>query len=158
MVHITLWIHLIWLSFIEFGGKLAGFPSGYEPRPLLDNKNMPSQFTIAATQYVAQSWEEVFQASNTVITQSRLFGLTGIRVIEDPNIPQILESMKLVSVMLDTVLGKLGTLDLDPDTVRLLLNAKEQVSRLEAVAAAIVADDEQLYNEAVEKLRQQAPF
>lgn len=107
---------------------------------------------------VADTWADVFAASNTVINQSRLFGLTGIRIIEDPNVPQILEDMKLVSGMLDTIASRLGSLDLDHDTVRLLMNTKEQLSKLENVAAAIVADDEELYNQAVEKLKEQAFF
>ncbi|USS42737.1 hypothetical protein NFI99_11185 [Burkholderia glumae] len=119
---------------------------------------VPSDFTIQAGKFVAGAWAEVFEASNTVITQSRLFGLTGIRIIEDPNVPQILADMKILSQMLDTVVAELGNLDFDTDTVRKLLNTKEQLSKLENVAAAIVADDEKLYNEAVEKLQQQAFF
>ncbi|WP_186042151.1 hypothetical protein [Burkholderia gladioli] len=118
----------------------------------------PSEFTVAAAKFVSDTWAEVFAASAIVINQSRIFGLTGIRIIEDPNVPQILEDMKLVSGMLDTIAGKLDTIDLDHDAVRLLLNTKEQLSKLENVAAALVADDEDLYNQAVEKLRQQAPF
>jgi hypothetical protein len=117
-------------------------------------------FVAQATQFVRGAWEDVFRASNTVITQSRLYGFGGIQIIENPNIRQILESMNVVSGMLDTIISNLGAADFDlgTDNVRLLLNAKEQVSRLEAVAAALAAGDEALYYEKVELVRSLAPF
>ncbi|MCO5398329.1 hypothetical protein [Ralstonia soli] len=117
-------------------------------------------FKKQATKFVTEAWERIFGVSNTVIANSKLYGFHGIQLIENPNIHQLLSSMGVVSGMLDTIISHLSNpgVDLGPENVRLLLNAKKQVSQLEAVAAALAADDEALYNEEVEKLQNQAAF
>ena len=116
-------------------------------------------FDIAlATEYVSSVWTDVFATSNLVIKQSGLYGFNGIELIPNPNIHQMLASMSVVSVMLDKITEKLDRIDLDPDDTRLLLNAKQQILRLEQVAAALLAKDEPLYNEAILELKKQAVF
>ena len=119
----------------------------------------PIDFNIvAATEYVATAWADVFATSNLVIRQSGLYGFNGIELIPNPNIHQMLASMSVVSVMLDKITEKLDRVDLDPNDTRLLLNAKQQILRLEQVAAALLAKDENLYNQAIKELEKQATF
>lgn len=116
-------------------------------------------FDIAlATEYVSSVWTDVFATSNLVIKQSGLYGFNGIELIPNPNIHQMLASMSVVSVMLDKITEKLDRIDLAPEDTRLLLNAKQQILRLEQVAAALLAKDEPLYNEAILELEKQAVF
>lgn len=112
----------------------------------------------AATEYVSSAWTDVFATSNLVIKQSGLYGFNGIELIPNPNIHQMLASMSLVSVMLDKITEKLDRIDLHPEDTRLLLNAKQQILRLEQVAAALLAKDEPLYNQAILELEKQAVF
>jgi hypothetical protein len=113
-----------------------------------------------ATKFVARAWEQVFYTSNQVLTHSKLYGFFQIQLLENPNIKQLLESMTMVSGILDKMLANLDAPDveLSTDDVRLLLNAKKQVTQLELVAAALNSGNEELYNEEVEKLKGQAAF
>jgi hypothetical protein len=119
-----------------------------------------TSFQQRAIKFILGAWEEVFRTSNLVVTQSKLYGFLGIQLIENPNIHQIIESMGVMSVMLDKVMSSMGSpgTDLGHDSIRLLLNAKAQIVRLEAVAAALIAGDEVLYETAVQKLQDQAAF
>lgn len=117
------------------------------------------KFQQEATPYVAQLWDGVFHTSNVVITNSKLYGFVGIQLIENPNIRQLLASMSVVSTMLDKIMeaaSSPNTPDVGHDNMRMLLNARKQVAQLEAVAVALAANDEALYNEEVEKLELQA--
>lgn len=110
----------------------------------------------AATELVSKAWADVFTTSNLVIKHSGLYGFNGIELIPNPNIHQMLASMNVVSDMLNRVIENLGYIDLDHDSTRKLLNAKQQIVRLERVAAALVAKDEDLYNEAIAEVCKQA--
>lgn len=113
---------------------------------------------VVATALVSKAWADVFTTSNLVIRHSGLYGFNGIELIPNPNIHQMLASMGVVSAMLDKVIERLGDSVLDHDNTRLLLNAKQQIIRLEQVAAALLAKDEVLYNQAVVELEKQAVF
>lgn len=114
----------------------------------------------AATIAVAEAWTNVFATSNLVIKQSGLYGFNGIELIPNPNIHQMLATMGVVSGMLDKITESLGCsgVDIKPDDTRLLFNAKQQILRLEQVAAALLAKDEALYNESILELKKQAVF
>lgn len=118
-----------------------------------------SDFDIAkATAYVSEAWTNVFATSNLVIKQSGLYGFDGIELIPKPNIHQMLATMTVVSTMLDKIIEHLGCVDIPHHDTRLLFNAKQQILRLEQVAAALLAKDEPLYNEAIAELEKQAVF
>lgn len=116
------------------------------------------QFRRNATGYVVDAWERIFRICNTVISHSNLYGFEGIKLIENPNIQQILSSATIVSGMLENILKNMKELELTHDDVRMLLNSRQAVTLLEDVAAALLADNEDLYNESVQKLQQQASF
>ena len=110
------------------------------------------------TKQVSLIWERVFHASNRVIAQSGIYGFHSIQLIPNPNIHQMLQSMRLLAVMMDEILGTTGSFSDTPENFRLLVNAREQLTRLESVAAALISGNEQLYQEGIERLKQQAAF
>jgi hypothetical protein len=111
-----------------------------------------------ATRLVTEIWERVFTASNKVIAQSGIYGFHAIQLIPNPNIHQMLQSMRVVAVMLDEIISEPQDFAETPDDFRLVLNAREQLTKLESVAAALIVGDEKLYEESIEKLKQQAAF
>lgn len=117
-------------------------------------------FKFEATKFIAEAWENVFHTSNQVIALSKRHGFVQIQLLKNPNIKQLLGSMSMVSSILDEMLANLDAPDVEfsTDDVRLLLNAKKQVTQLELVAGALNSGNEALYNEEVEKLKAQAAF
>jgi hypothetical protein len=105
---------------------------------------------------IFKAWEDVFQASNKVLQHSKAFGFSGISVIPDPNIHQMLRTLRYIGPMLTDIMESLKELELSPDDIRLMINAIEQIRRLEMVAMALIGNDEALFNEAIKDLDGQA--
>lgn len=103
-------------------------------------------------------WDKVFSDSNRVLEHARQYGFSGVTVIPSPNIHQILMTLQIFSAVIDILITHGSALGLPYDETRLLLNAKTQITRMEQLAAALNADDEDGYNEAIGALEQQAAF
>ena len=107
---------------------------------------------------VEKIWERIFKNSNDVIKQSKVHGFLSIQEIPTPNIHEMLLQLKVLHVVMDMIITLGPENGLKYEHTRLILNAKEQLTRMEMVAEALNAGNEDDYNKAVVELEQQAPF
>ena len=107
---------------------------------------------------VDKIWEHVFKDSNTVLRQSKLYGFYCMQEGPRPNIHAMLIQLQMFSVIMDILISQGPDAGIEYDQTRLLLNAKEQVTRMERVAAALKANNKEDYNSAIEALERQAVF
>lgn len=105
-------------------------------------------------QRVSSIWEKIFSASNVVIKHAQQYGYSGMGVLPDPNIHQMLLKIRILDQIIDVLLGE----EMEYDERRLMLNAKQQLLRMEMVAAALQADDRVRFDRVMEELERQAPF
>ena len=105
---------------------------------------------------VQKAWNVVFAASNKVLVDEKRFGFTGMGVIPDPNIHQLVVLLRALDAVLNSIASEFD--DLAYDDTRLLLNAREQITRMERVAAALRSNNIEDFNDAIQMLEQQAPF
>lgn len=102
-------------------------------------------------------WSVVFQASNTLIVQANMYGFELIEVVPDPNIHQMLMTMKGAESLLSIIIDNQVFGDLHYDDARKLLNAREQLRSMQEVAIALKANDGVGFDVAIAKLEAQAP-
>ena len=109
------------------------------------------------TSKVEELWGKVFKNSNEVLHQHVQFGFDGVKN-GTPNIEQRLFQLQAIEAIFDILLNNslLGTLDYEQQ--RQILNAKQQITNMEMVAAAVKADEEADYLEAVAILEKQLPI
>lgn len=100
-------------------------------------------------------WEKVFHASNIVIVQAKKFGFLGMDIIPDPNIHQMLVTIRLLDDQIDTFVGDEN---IEYGEERLMLNAKKQLAKMEIVAAALKANNREDFDTAIAELEGQAAF
>ena len=107
---------------------------------------------------VVELWGGVFEASNKLIKDTKIFGFQEIGIIPDPNVHQMINSLALISNMLEIMLTLSQTGQVDTEDTRLIFNAKQQILMMEQIASALNNDDRASYDEAVERLQKQAPI
>lgn len=112
----------------------------------------------AIKQLITTAWEGIFKTSGKVIQHSGLYGFDGMALIPNPNIHQMMRSVKILAGMIAEIVDTLDAANVEPDYRRLVINTQEQVRRLERVASALIADDREVFNEAIEDLKKQAHF
>ena len=100
--------------------------------------------------------EGEFAASNKVLVDEKRFGFLGMEAIPDPNIHQMMVLLRALNAALVSIPEEFGTLQYEEN--RLILNAREQITRMEMVAAALKANDRDGFDEAIKKLEAQAAF
>lgn len=109
------------------------------------------------TSKVQELWEKVFKNSNEVLTQHLRFGFDGVKN-GDPNIEQRLLQLQALEAIFDLILNNRLIGELDYEQQRQILNAKQQITNMEMVAAAVKADKVADYEEAVKSLEKQLPI
>lgn len=105
---------------------------------------------------VQKVWALVFAASNKVLVDEKRFGFLGMDVIPDPNIHQMMVLLRAINAALVSIPDEFEGLQYEEN--RLILNAREQITRMEMVAAALKANDRAGFDEAIRKLEEHAPF
>lgn len=105
---------------------------------------------------VKRAWNVVFTASSKVLVDEKRFCFEGMGIIPDPNIHQIVVLLRTLEAALSTVAMEFD--DLPYDETRLILNAKEQINRMERVAIALKANDKEAFTEQISLLEKQAAF
>jgi hypothetical protein len=106
---------------------------------------------------VQNIWARVFAASNKVIHDAANYGFLGMEVAPDPNIHKMLVSAKLFTEVMSMLIVEAEFRD-DTESVRMLLNAKEQLVRLERLANELKANNEDGFNAVLNELNSQAVF
>ena len=121
---------------------------------------MQDEVRLEITYSIESIWNEVFKISNTVIRDFSKFGYHGLEVIPNPNIHQMLLSIKLVHSYLDVLIdvGENGELGIGYDEVRKMLNSQQQLNLLQELATALKADNRVDFDETLEKIKAQCVF
>lgn len=109
------------------------------------------------TTKVGELWEKVFTNSNEVLHQNSRFGFDGVKN-GDPNIEERLFQLQVIGAALDILQASSVFGGLDYEQQRQILNAKQQITNMEMVAAAVAANQEGDYLKAVEALETQLPI
>lgn len=76
----------------------------------------------------------------------------------DPNIHTMLGSLQIFTDFMDKIIANAGILNVEHDEIRLILNAREQLRKLERVATALIDNNEDDYNIWIAALEKQAAF
>lgn len=111
----------------------------------------------AIREKVLAVWDRVFKASNKVIQDAKNYGFLGMDVAPDPNIHTLLVSSKFLAEIVTFLVDQAEQRD-DIDSVRMLLNAKAQLLRLERLANELKANNEEGFNSVLSELNAQAVF
>ncbi|CAN7476557.1 hypothetical protein [Caballeronia sp. LjRoot31] len=109
----------------------------------------------AIREKVLDVWARVFKASNKVIQDAKNYGFLGMDVAPDPNIHTMLVSSKFLAEIVTFLVDQAEQRD-DTESVRLLLNAKEQLLRLERLANELKANNEDGFNAVLSEINAQA--
>jgi len=107
---------------------------------------------------ILKAWEDVFKASGNVIRDSGLYGFDGMELIPNPNIHQMMKSLKVVAVILADISENLDKIDFDAEQIRLVINAQEQIRRMERAATGLLIEDRGMFEAAIAELDGQACF
>lgn len=105
---------------------------------------------------VAEVWEEVFSASKKVIEHANLFGFEKMGVVPTPNIHDILLTLRIFNSIIDILLSRAESMDAAFDETRIMLNAKQQLLRMEMIANALKANDKSSYEHYIKELSGQS--
>jgi hypothetical protein len=109
------------------------------------------------TELVYKVWSTVFGASNEVLLHADKYGYHGMTIVPNPNIHEILEQIKVMSVHLNN-LSLLVNGSFDYEQNRLLLNAREQMMRMERLALALTNDKREDFDEQLALMKSQGVF
>jgi pyruvate formate-lyase activating enzyme-like uncharacterized protein len=121
----------------------------------MDDKNIPLLQDAAIKDRVNKVWEEVFASSNVAIVHAKRYGFIGMEIIPNPNIHQIMVSIRILDEMIDTFINENG---LEYDEKRKMLNAKRQLTTMELVAVALREGRREDFDSAMNELETQACF
>lgn len=106
---------------------------------------------------VEELWARVFKNSNEVLHQHVKFGFDGVKN-GNPNIKQRLFQLSAIEAVFDLLLNNSAVGNLDYEQQRQILNAKQQITNMEMLAAAVEANNQHDYQQAVESLEKQLPI
>lgn len=112
----------------------------------------------AIKQKVAEVWTKVFEASNKVLKHANNFGFSLMDIVPSPNIHEMLAALQIFSSVIDILVANAEQLGIDYEEIRLMINAKEQLTRMERVATALKANKKVDFDVAVAELEKQATF
>lgn len=103
---------------------------------------------------VLEAWDVIFTTSDTLIKHAKTYGFGGM-LAASPNIHQLLVKVRALDQLFDVLIA---SENLEYDEVRKLLNAKQQLLRMEIVAAAIDANNREDFDRAMTEIENQAKF
>ena len=101
----------------------------------------------------------VFSYSGQVLRDAGIYPFSLMEEMPDPNIHQILLNLRILDNVMTTIMIANDEGDfLGHDDFRRLINAREQVQRMERIAVALKKNDEVAYQEAINALVTQVDF
>lgn len=124
---------------------------------MTDANNKDFFFDESIKEKVLKYWGIVFSASGAVIKQHKDFGFNGMH-IPDPNVHTMVVYLRMHEEILQVLFDNAALLELEYDHIRLILNAKEQISKMERVASALKAGNKEDFDTAISELERQASF
>lgn len=104
-------------------------------------------------------WESVISSANTVIFHANKYGFSRITIIPDPNIHQMLATLRGIEKLLDGIIDDTALFEqMDHDDIRHILNAKDALRRMQNVALTLQENNEDKFDKAVKELKGTSPF
>lgn len=101
---------------------------------------------------VTELWVQVMDASIKVLYQAQTYGFSLIEIIPDPNIHQMLFTMRSIESILDVIIDDNIFGELNYEDIRKALNARESIRRMEQVVIALKADNKVDFEKAIDHL------
>lgn len=103
-------------------------------------------------------WGNVFQVSNKIIKDANFYGFDLIDLIPDPNVHQILKSMKVINSLLEDIMDDIEDSEIQEhiEMTRIILNAKQQILLMEKVAISLKQKDKVEFDSAINAMKNQA--
>lgn len=121
---------------------------------------MDTKVTVFAAQQVSEAtlkiekvWGEVLRVTDRLLLAHHKFGFGKIQENVSPTIEDMLESLRLLEVILDAVANHL-----DPEDQRVVINAKQAIINVEEVNLALKGNDQDAYELSMRRISNQAPF
>lgn len=114
---------------------------------------IPPQQIVEATSKVEHIWGEVLRVTDRILKAHHMFGFANIQGNLSPSIEDILDSLRILEMILDAVAKHL-----DPEDQRIVINAKQAILNVEEVNLALRADDQAAYERSMSRINNQAPF
>ncbi len=99
-------------------------------------------------------WDQVFSASNKILVDAKIYGFSHMDVVPDPNIHQMRLTLSVVESLLDTIIDHHFD-KLEHDQARMVINAREQLRRMEKIAIALQTNDQLEYDNSIAELEKQ---
>lgn len=106
---------------------------------------------------VLELWDKVFKNSEEVLKQHMTFGFHGVKN-GNPTMEARIALLQAIEPLFDFLLNSPLVGELEYEQQRQILNAKQQITNMEVVAAAVRANKEEDYLEAVAILEKQLPI
>ncbi|MHB1299321.1 MAG: hypothetical protein ACYCY8_00450 [Burkholderiales bacterium] len=122
----------------------------YEAATLLEDSDIKDK--------VIEVWSKVFEASNRVLKHANNFGFSLMEIVPSPNIHEMLAALQIFSSVLDILINHADKLGIEYEETRLMLNAREQLTRMERVAFALKANNKEDFDLSLAALEKQAAF
>jgi hypothetical protein len=82
----------------------------------------------------------------------------GMESAPNPNIHMMLINLQMFDALINIILTNAEVFDVDYEDTKLLINSKQQIIRMDRVAAALQANNLNDFNEAMIELERQAVF
>lgn len=103
---------------------------------------------------VEELWARTFVYSNKIIEKVQKLGFARLDEMKTPNIEEMLITLQIMSAVFEV----LGAHADDVDETRMLLNARQQVLRMELLVSTWKAGDQDEFDKVVGELERQAQF
>ena len=103
---------------------------------------------------VEELWARTFEYSNKIIEKVQKLGFTRLGEMVTPNVEEMLITLQIMSAVFEV----LGAHADDEDETRLLLNARQQILRMELLVSTWKAGDQEEFDKVVGELERQTQF
>ena len=104
---------------------------------------------------VELTWSDVFSTVDRILKVHLRFGFEKFAENLHPSIDDVVLSLKIAESLLDTLYN---SAKLDYSEQRLIFNCKQQILLVQELAEAVRNRDQSGYEQAIGRLRNQAPF
>ena len=104
---------------------------------------------------VEELWARTFVYSNKIIEKVQKLGFQRLGEMETPNVEEMLITLQIMSAVFEILGAHAGD---DEEETRLLLNAKQQILRMELLVSSWKAGNQVEFAKMVGELERQAQF
>ncbi|CAG9932417.1 hypothetical protein [Candidatus Nitrotoga arctica] len=98
---------------------------------------------------VEKVWERVFLNCNSVLRQSKIYGFYCRQEVPHPNMNALIVHLNIFSAVMNILVTQGMEAGVDYAQLKSILNAKEQLTKMERVAVAINGNNKTDYESAI---------